>query len=151
MNRSWRHLALYLLVFSTLGTGVELVFLGHYQDAWQWAPIAMLGAGAVLGAVVTVRPSTVAVRGLRLLMGGYLLTGATGLYLHLKANVEFELELRPSIAGSELMWETLSGAIPALAPGAIAQIGLLGLLACYHHPALKPTDPEPARELRSET
>jgi hypothetical protein len=32
--------------------------------------------------------------------------------------------------------ETLRGAIPALAPGAMAQLGLLGLLVSYRHPAV---------------
>jgi hypothetical protein len=69
-------------------------------------------------------------------MVSYLLSAGLGIYFHLKANVEFELELHPSMAGLELIVETLKGAMPALAPGAMAQLGLIGLLVCYRHPAL---------------
>jgi hypothetical protein len=69
-------------------------------------------------------------------MVAYVLAGALGVFLHLRSNVEFEKEMRPSIAGRELVLETLTGAIPALAPGAMAQLGLLGLLICYRHPLI---------------
>jgi len=52
-----------------------------------------------------------------------------------RSNVEFELEMRPSMAGMELVMESLSGAMPAMAPGAMAQLGFLGLLVCFRHPA----------------
>jgi|TARA_B100001146_G_scaffold130896_1_gene114984 hypothetical protein len=79
-------------------------------------------------------------------MMGYLLSGVVGLYLHLKANVEFELELRPTMANAELILETLMGAIPALAPGEMVQLGLLGLLACFRHPVLIGTRSDLERE-----
>ena len=139
MTEIWRRLAFYLLLFATLGTGIELIFLEHFEDPWQWAPIALLGAGLVLGAAVVLRPSRPTVRALQLLMSSYVLSAGVGLYLHLKANVEFELELRPTMANTELILETLKGAIPALAPGVMVQLGLLGLLACFRHPALMAT------------
>ena len=139
MTEIWRRLAFYLLLFATLGTGIELIFLEHFEDPWQWAPIALLGVGLVLGAAVVLRPSRPTVRALQLLMISYVLSAGVGLYLHLKANVEFELELRPTMANTELIIETLKGAIPALAPGAMVQLGLLGLLACFRHPALMTT------------
>ena len=139
MTEIWRRLAFYLLLFATLGTGIELIFLEHFEDPWQWAPIALLGVGLVLGAAVVLRPSRPTVRALQLLMISYVLSAGVGLYLHLKANVEFELELRPTMVNTELIIETLKGAIPALAPGAMVQLGLLGLLACFRHPALMTT------------
>ena len=148
MTELWRRLALYLLLFGTLGTGIELLFLEHFEDAWQWAPIALLGAGLALANAVVLRPSRESVRALQVLMATYVLAAGVGLYLHLKVNVEFELEFRPSMTGSELILETLRGAIPALAPGAMAQLGLLGLLVCFRHPALQTTgdSAEPAQE-----
>ena len=56
MIEIWRRLAFYLLLFATLGTGVELIFLEHFEDPWQWAPIALLGVGLVLGETVPLRP-----------------------------------------------------------------------------------------------
>ena len=41
MTEIWRRLAFYLLLFATLGTGIELIFLEHFEDPWQWAPIAL--------------------------------------------------------------------------------------------------------------
>ena len=40
---------------------------------------------------------------------------------------------------AKLVWKALRGATPALAPGALAQLGLLGLLYTYRHPALTHT------------
>ena len=69
--------------------------------------------------------------------------GAVGLFLHLKANVEFELELHPDNGGWPLVQETLTGAIPALAPGAMFQLGLLGMLFCWRHPGGTLVETEP--------
>jgi len=146
MIEIWRRLAFYLLLFATLGTCAELIFLEHFEDPWQWAPLALLGVGSVLGTTVALRPSRTTVRSLQLLMMAYLLSGVVGLYLHLKANVEFELELQPTMANAELILETLMGAIPALAPGEMVQLGLLGLLACFRHPVLIRTRTDFERE-----
>ena len=147
MIEGWRRLALYLLLLGMVGVAFELVLLEHFEDPWQWSPIALLAAGAILGAWVTLRPSRPLVRALQALMLLYLGSAGLGMFFHLKANVEFELELRPSMAGAELIIETLKGAMPSLAPGAMAQIGLLGLLASYRHPSLtrRETDGEESR------
>ena len=147
MIERWRRLTLYLLLFGALGMAFELVLLEHFEDPWQWSPIALLAAGVVLGAGVMLRPSRHLVRGLQALMLLYLGSAGLGMFFHLKANVEFELELRPSMAGAELIIETLKGAMPSLAPGAMAQLGLLGLLASYRHPSLtqRETDGDESR------
>jgi hypothetical protein len=132
----WRRLALYLLIFGTVGVGVELVLLEHFEDAMQWIPVTLLGVGLIAAVAAAVAPRPRVVRALRAVMTAHLLAGALGIYLHFRSNVEFELELRPSMAGLELWIESLKGAMPALAPGAMVQLGLLGLLVCYRHPAL---------------
>ena len=136
MIETWRRLALYLLLIGVIGVGVELLLLEHFEDPWQWTPIALLTTGALLGAAVALRPSRHLVRALQALMLLYLVASGLGIFFHLKANVEFELELHPSMAGLELVMETLKGAMPALAPGAMAQLGLLGLLVSFRHPSL---------------
>lgn len=135
-NDGWRRFALYLLLFGILGTGTELLLLEHFEDPLQWTPLALLALGCVVAGAVVVRPSAASLRTLRVLMVAYLVAGGIGVFLHLRSNVEFEKEMRPSIAGRELIVETLKGAIPALAPGAMAQLGLLGLLICYRHPTI---------------
>jgi len=141
----WRRLALWLLLFGIVGILLELLLLEHYEDAPQWAPLALLTAGLVVGSVVAVRPGRAALRTLRVLMVAFVASAGAGMFFHLKANVEFELELRPSMAGTELVLETLKGAMPALAPGAMAQLGLLGLLVTYGHPLLRQTPPAEPR------
>jgi hypothetical protein len=136
MIEPWRRLGLWLLLVGIAGVGLELVLLEHYEDPWQWAPLALLGLGLVVGGALLVRPAPATVHALRAAMAAYVVAGGVGVYFHLKANLEFERELRPSMAGIELVFETLRGAMPALAPGAMAQLGLLGLLVAFRHPIL---------------
>jgi hypothetical protein len=72
------------------------------------------------------------------MMVACVIAGCVGLVLHYKGNVEFELEMYPSMAGGELVWKALTGATPALAPGTMVQLGLVGLAFTYRHPALRP-------------
>ena len=136
MIETWRKLALALLIFGMAGVLAELYLLGHFEDIPQWTPLALLGVGILLGFWVAARPGRGAVRALQALMALYVWSGALGMYFHLKSNAEFELELHPGVGGMELVMESLSGAMPALAPGTMAQLGLLGLLITYRHPAL---------------
>ncbi len=140
MSDTWRRLALYLLLLSTGGVVTELVLLEHYADPWQWMPIALLALGLVTSGALALGATAARVRALRVVMIAQVMVAGLGIYLHLKSNVVFELELRPGVGGRELIVETLRGAIPALAPGAMAQLGLLGLLVCFRHPALEPIE-----------
>ena len=138
----WRRLGLYLLLFGIAGTSTELILLEHMENRLQGTPLLLLGLGFLIGAAVAFRPTRTPVRALQMLMAIYIPAGALGVFLHLKSNVEFELEMRTSMAGFELVMESLKGAMPALAPGTMAQLGLLGLLVCFRHPALSRPDRE---------
>ena len=133
-----RKLLLLTLIVSLVGTLLELLLLEHFEDAWQWAPIALLAASLVtLGWHGLVRgPTTLNV--LRGLMVLCMVSGAVGLLLHYKGNVEFELEMYPDLSGWKLFKDAMMGATPALAPGAMLQIGLVGLAWTFRHPAFKP-------------
>jgi hypothetical protein len=122
-----------LLAIGVIGTGVELLLLGHTEDRMQIVPLALLGVSALTLPVLAVRPRPGLVRWFRFLMMLVAGSGAVGVYLHYGANAEFELEMYPSLRGTELMWESLQGAIPALAPGTMALLGLLGLISTYRH------------------
>ena len=50
-------------------------------------------------------------------MALFVLSGGIGVALHYRGNVEFELEMYPSLSGLELVRKTLTGATPVLAPG----------------------------------
>ena len=63
-------------------------------------------------------------------------SGAVGVWLHYRGNVEFELEMYPSMQGIELVQKTLTGATPVLAPGSMTLLGLIGLTHSYRHPCI---------------
>jgi hypothetical protein len=129
-----RRLLLILLALGMLGVAGELLLLEHYEEFQQWIPLAALGPGLVSVAAALLRPARRTIAGLRLVMGLFIVVGATGLYLHLRGNAEFELEMDPSAGGVALVWAALTGATPALAPSAMIYLGLLGLAAAWRHP-----------------
>jgi hypothetical protein len=54
---------------------------------------------------------------------------------------EFQLEIDPSLPRWELFKKVMRAqAPPALAPGVMMQLGLVGLVALYRHPTLKGSD-----------
>ncbi|GLC26799.1 hypothetical protein [Roseisolibacter agri] len=134
-----RRLLLLLVLFGAVGLVAELLLLEHWDDPWQWTPLVLLGLVLALGGLLARRPTRGLLRAFRALMGACLIAGVLGVYLHYRGNVEFELEREPTLAGVALLWEAVRGATPALAPGALAQLGLLGLLYAHRHPLL--TDP----------
>ena len=125
-----------ILLLGLLGTSVELLLLEHRDGIWQLAPLLAIGMSfLVLGWHGIARDAS----SLRVFQGTmilFLLTGAAGLFLHFKGNVEFELEMYPSRSGVELFWEAMKGATPALSPGTMLLLGLLGLAYTYQHPVL---------------
>ena len=132
----WRTLALAILVLGTAGTAIELYLLEHMEETAQWVPVIALVAGLLASLWALITHARAAIVTLRAVMALYVPVALVGIWLHFKSNMEFELELRPSMAGSELLFESLKGAMPALAPGAMLQLGLLGLLVCWNHPSL---------------
>jgi hypothetical protein len=135
-----RRLLLALVFIGAAGLEVELLLLEHFESALQWTPLVLLGV--VLAAVLLVwrRPSPATVRFFQAVMALCVAAGVVGVFLHYRGNVEFELEREP-LHGLKLFWEAIRGATPALAPGAMAQLGLLGLVYSYRHPALRRDQP----------
>jgi hypothetical protein len=126
-------------VLGEFGTGAELLLLGHTEEFWQLFPIVLLGLGVVSGVLVLVRSRRATLRVHQVLMTLFMIAGPVGLFQHYSANAEFELEMYPSMGGLELIWESLTGATPALAPGMMIYLGLLGLAYSYRHPVVKNT------------
>ena len=123
----------YVGIFGLLG---ELILLGHTESTFQWVPIISLVVGLLAAMAMTFRPAPATVRPFRWIMWVFVVAGVVGVYLHLDGNYEWALERSSTLAGRELFWEVISGATPVLAPGALAQLGLLGLILTYRHPAL---------------
>lgn len=113
-------------VLATLGTFAELLLLGHYEDAWQLAPLVTIGLLSIAGAWYLAKRSRAALTTFRALLVVAALSGIAGLYLHYSGNVEWERESDPAIAGADLFVAAMTGATPALAPGAMVLIALIG-------------------------
>ena len=128
-----------IFVLGSVGLGAELLLLGHFEEWRQLVPLVLLGCGLAAGRLIF--RGAALLRLFRVTMLAFVAGGLLGCWFHLSANMEFELELYPTLAGLELLSGALAGALPALAPGALLQLGLVGLLYTYRHPALdrKPT------------
>ena len=132
----WRSLLLLVLVVGVLGILAELLLLGHDQDALQFVPLGIGEAYLLAFAWYGSARSRGAVLAVRVVSGLACVSAAVGIFLHYRANVEWELETTPDMHGLELFREVITGALPLLAPGAMLQFGLLGLLWTYRHPLL---------------
>jgi hypothetical protein len=89
--------------------------------AWHAASGSRLSAGLLRGVMLV-----------------FLAAGAAGVYYHYRANVEFQRETDPSLSGRALLWRVLRAKVPpALAPGVLVQLGLIGLVYGYRPPADK--------------
>lgn len=131
-----RRWLLALFAISVLGTGVELLLLGHFETAWQWTPLVLFAVCLLVVGWQVIRPSRASLLALRVVTGLCVAAGALGLFLHYRGNAEFEKEMYPSIAGWDLFREAMTGATPALAPGTMFLLGFLGLLSTFRHPLL---------------
>lgn len=134
-------LCLLLLAFGIAGTAAELLLLGHTEDWQQWIPIALFAVGFPLALMLVWerRPRVVSL--FRGAMWLYVASGLVGTWLHYRGNVEFELEMTPEATGLPLVWEALTGATPALAPGTMVWFGLLGLIAVWRDLARSSDEP----------
>lgn len=133
--KALRGFLLLLFLIGSLGVGAELLLLEHYEDYWQWTPLVLVGLSLAVLAWCALAPDRTSLRAFQGMMGLLVISGFVGLWLHYQGNVEFEQEMYPTLKGLELFWEALKGATPALAPGTMIQLGLLGLAFTYRHPA----------------
>ena len=133
---SLRQGLLLIFVIGAVGLGTELLLLGHFEEWRQQVPLVLLALGLILLAVRLLYRGAIILRLFRWTMLTFVLGGMVGLWFHLSSNMEFELEMYPTLSGLELLFKALSGAMPALAPGALVQLGLLGFLYTYQHPTL---------------
>jgi hypothetical protein len=80
-------------------------------------------------------------------MAAFLVSGVLGTWYHYTGNVEFELERTPELGGWALFQAAMGGATPALAPGTMIQLGLIGLLFTFRHPARRAVDAQDSTSL----
>lgn len=127
-----RRIVLSILLLGTAGTAVELLLLEHTEGFWQLVPLILIGMSFLALAWHAVSreaaASLLVLQGTMILVG---ISGFAGIGLHYVGNVEFELEMYPTLSGLELFWKAMTGATPALAPGTMTLLGLLGLAYTY--------------------
>jgi hypothetical protein len=131
-----RRWLLWLLMAGLVGTEIELLLINHYEDPWQLVPIGLI---AIAGAAIvwhSIRGGAASVRTLQVVMLLMIVSGVVGLVLHYRGNLQFQLEIDPTQSGWTLFTKVMRAkAPPALAPGVMSQLGLLGLVATYRHPS----------------
>lgn len=139
MTDAARRILLAILLLGVIGITAELLLLGHDEDLNQVIPFALAGATMAASVAASVRPSFGTVRLFQLVMLLLIASGVLGMYFHFRANLEFQLEMDPALRGLALFRKAiLAKAPPALAPGAMTQLGLIGLAYTFKHPAMQP-------------
>ena len=133
-----RRFLLAVIVLGLVGTGTELILLTHYEDSAQLVPLFFIALTlVVIAGHVTVGGSGTVLL-LRVMMGFLVAAGALGVVLHYQGSMEFQLEMDPTVSGWALFTKVLHAkAPPTLAPGVMAQLGLIGLVYTYRHPAVR--------------
>jgi hypothetical protein len=132
---SMRSMVLGLFVLGVLGTGLELLFLGHTQGVSQLIPLVLIVMSLLALLWHGLDRRSGSLRTFQVTMMLVLTSGLVGTGLHYRANQKFELEADPNMKGFALLTKVMTGAAPALAPGAMIQLGLLGLVYTFRHPA----------------
>ncbi len=120
-----------LIVVGATGLIAELFLLEHTESLNQWIPLISLAAGLVATIAAWLKPNPTTLGVFTIIMVVFVAAGLFGVYLHYAGNVEWALERDPSMSGLPLIWKALKGATPAFAPGALAQLGLLGLIFAW--------------------
>jgi hypothetical protein len=116
--KSLRRGMLGLVGLGTAGAIVELVALEHYTDWNQLIPLVVAAIGLLSGTWMALAPGLAALRVWQFTMLLFVGTGITGITMH---------------------YDVASDTVdpPILAPGLFVQLGLLGLLYTFRHPAAR--------------
>ena len=130
-------MVLAIFVLGLLGTGGELLFLDHTHGWNQLIPIVLMVMSVLVLVWHGLDRKSASLRTFQITMVLLVAAGILGTGLHYQANEEFELEGDPTMRGMALLSKAMTGAAPALAPGAMIQLGLLGLVYTFRHPALE--------------
>ena len=138
MTDAARRILLAILLLGLAGITAELLLLNHVEDFYQLIPVMLSGGAVLTAAMVVLRPTPGTVRLFQAVMVLLLLSGAIGVVLHYQVTMEFQLEMDPTLSGMALFRKAIvAKAPPALAPGAMTQLGLIGLAYTFRHPALQ--------------
>jgi len=117
-----------ILLLGLLGTVIELVLLGHYEEPLQFVPLVLIAAALPALWWEFSRRDLASRRAMQVLMVLFVVAGFLGFAAHFHGSAEYQLELNPDMSNGELLEKILRAkAPPLLAPGMMLQLGLLGL------------------------
>jgi hypothetical protein len=128
-----RRFVLAVFLIALTGTSAELLLLEHTDGYWQLLPLMLSAISLILLSWRAVDSRPFVLRAFRATMILFVLSGIVGVWLHYRGNVEFELEMYPSLDGFALFWKSLKGATPTLAAGTMLALGLLGFAYTYKY------------------
>ncbi len=121
-----------VLIVGLAGTAVELLFLGHHESPAQWVPLGLIAAGLPVVLWDFAARTNTSVRVMRVMMAAFITAGVLGVALHYRGSLEFQKEVDPTLRGLTLFIKVMQAkAPPALAPGVLAHLGLVGLVYTY--------------------
>ncbi len=118
---------------------VELVLVDHIEDWQQWIPFVAVAAGLAAIGWLSVSRGSVAVRAVRVTALLGVATSLAGVCLHLWGNAAFAREVDPTLSAAGIVWESLAGGNPAVAPGLVALASILAAAATRRSPERRPT------------
>jgi hypothetical protein len=135
---------LLILLLGLVGLGTELLFLEHDESFTQVIAPGLIGVALLILGWHVLGGGPASLRALQFTMVLFVLAGGLGMYFHYGANVEFQREMDPSLSGMALFWKAMAAKTPPpLAPGAMTQLGLIGLAFAFRHPAAARRPPAP--------
>jgi hypothetical protein len=130
-----RRVLLAILIIGLVGTATELLLLKHDEEPAQFIPLVLITVAFMAIVWHEAARAPASLRLLQVTMVLFVAAGALGICLHYQANVEFQREVDPSIAGRALVIKAITAkAPPVLAPGSMSQLGLIGLAYAYRYP-----------------
>jgi hypothetical protein len=137
MSDPARRILLAILMLGVAGISLELWLLNHVEDIYMLIPLILNAATVMVIVAGWSRPSPGIVRLFQAVMLLLLISGGVGIWWHFQVNMEFQLEMDPQLAGMPLFRKAIAAKTPpAMAPGAMVQLGLIGLAYTFRHPAL---------------
>jgi hypothetical protein len=123
-----RRLLLGTLLIGLTGTAIELLLLKHHEGPIQLVPLVSIALGLTTIGWHLVWRSRASVRAVQGVMVLFLVSGAAGIVFHFRANLQYQREFDATLHGRALVWQALRAKVPpALAPGVMVQLGLIGL------------------------
>jgi hypothetical protein len=118
-------------------TGIELIFVSHWNETIQLLPFGLCILGLISLTFAYFRPGRGTAKTLYWSMIVVGVCSFIGFYEHMANNLSFWMEIQPNATPGELIVATFNGGIPVLAPGILLLGAVIGQAAIYRHPLLE--------------